>query len=218
MDVCLCHLFSAVCSWEQWHLRVVVNNTPRPVSDDTAAVIERQRIQVSLQPSTDTLFFRVLFHLMHLNIDLAGYRIQRKAWFDRSLSRFSRLLETPLIMFHRSCMNLRSNVPKRLMIGKMFMRELPTCHRWSTWVTEGRSITNEENRTYAPNVDQNTTALKTIAMTGSWPRESKDSSFVSFRQSQVTIGLRCRFRPNRIQLCTKQTGCDIMLIVVLVDV
>jgi hypothetical protein len=27
---------------------VVVNNTPRPISDDSAAVIERQRIQVSL--------------------------------------------------------------------------------------------------------------------------------------------------------------------------
>lgn len=31
--------------WEQWHLRVVVNNTPRPMSDDSAAVMERQRIQ-----------------------------------------------------------------------------------------------------------------------------------------------------------------------------
>jgi len=31
--------------WEQWHLHVVVNNTPRPVSDDCASVIERQRIQ-----------------------------------------------------------------------------------------------------------------------------------------------------------------------------
>jgi len=31
--------------WEQWHLRVVVNNTPRPLSDDCASVIERQRIQ-----------------------------------------------------------------------------------------------------------------------------------------------------------------------------
>lgn len=39
---CNLHLYS----WEQWHLRVVVNNTPRPVSDDSAAVIERQRIQV----------------------------------------------------------------------------------------------------------------------------------------------------------------------------
>ena len=28
-------------------MRVVVNNTPRPVGDDSAAVIERQRIQVS---------------------------------------------------------------------------------------------------------------------------------------------------------------------------
>jgi len=33
--------------WEQWHMRVVVNNTPRPLSDDSAAVIERQRIHVS---------------------------------------------------------------------------------------------------------------------------------------------------------------------------
>jgi hypothetical protein len=38
-------------SWEQWHLRVVVNNTPRPVSDDSAAVIERQRIQVRMKVS-----------------------------------------------------------------------------------------------------------------------------------------------------------------------
>lgn len=33
--------------WEQWILRVVVNNTPRPISNDSASVIERQRIQVS---------------------------------------------------------------------------------------------------------------------------------------------------------------------------
>eukprot|EP00540_Astrosyne_radiata_P019184 CAMPEP_0116869730 /NCGR_PEP_ID=MMETSP0418-20121206/27919_1 /TAXON_ID=1158023 /ORGANISM="Astrosyne radiata, Strain 13vi08-1A" /LENGTH=163 /DNA_ID=CAMNT_0004505853 /DNA_START=157 /DNA_END=648 /DNA_ORIENTATION=+ len=32
--------------WEQWILRIVVNNTPRPITDDSAAVIERQRIQV----------------------------------------------------------------------------------------------------------------------------------------------------------------------------
>jgi len=31
--------------WEQWVLHVVVNNTPRPVNDDSASVIERQRIQ-----------------------------------------------------------------------------------------------------------------------------------------------------------------------------
>jgi len=33
--------------WEQWTVRVVVNNTPRPVNDDKASVIERRRIQVS---------------------------------------------------------------------------------------------------------------------------------------------------------------------------
>jgi hypothetical protein len=32
--------------WEQWILRVVVDNTPRPISSDSTAVIERQRIQV----------------------------------------------------------------------------------------------------------------------------------------------------------------------------
>jgi hypothetical protein len=31
--------------WEQWVLRVIVNNTPRPISNDSCAVIERQRIQ-----------------------------------------------------------------------------------------------------------------------------------------------------------------------------
>lgn len=33
--------------WEQWILRVVVNNTPRPMGEDEASIIERQRIQVS---------------------------------------------------------------------------------------------------------------------------------------------------------------------------
>ena len=34
--------------FEQWILRVVVNNTPRPISNDSAAVIlERQRLQVN---------------------------------------------------------------------------------------------------------------------------------------------------------------------------
>ena len=35
--------------WEQWILRVVVNNTPRPMGEDEASVIERQRIQVDKQ-------------------------------------------------------------------------------------------------------------------------------------------------------------------------
>ena len=34
--------------WEQWILRVVVNNTPRPMGEDEASVIERQRIQVDI--------------------------------------------------------------------------------------------------------------------------------------------------------------------------
>lgn len=34
--------------WEQWILRVVVNNTPRPMGEDEASVIERQRIQVNI--------------------------------------------------------------------------------------------------------------------------------------------------------------------------
>lgn len=37
--------FATLYSWEQWILRIVVNNTPRPISNDSASVIERQRIQ-----------------------------------------------------------------------------------------------------------------------------------------------------------------------------
>lgn len=32
--------------WEQWILRVVVNNTPKPMGQDEACIIERQRMQV----------------------------------------------------------------------------------------------------------------------------------------------------------------------------
>lgn len=32
--------------FEQWIIRVVVNNTPRPISNDSAALMERQRMQV----------------------------------------------------------------------------------------------------------------------------------------------------------------------------
>ena len=31
--------------FEQWHIRVVVNNTPRPLLDDSASILERQRLQ-----------------------------------------------------------------------------------------------------------------------------------------------------------------------------
>ena len=34
--------------FEQWVIRVVVNNTPRPISNDSAALMERQRMQVRL--------------------------------------------------------------------------------------------------------------------------------------------------------------------------
>lgn len=45
--------------WEQWHLRVVVNNTPRPVSDDSAAVIERQRIQHTAEAMLRSVLVKV---------------------------------------------------------------------------------------------------------------------------------------------------------------
>lgn len=45
--------------WEQWHLHVVVNNTPRPVSDDCAAVIERQRIQDTAEGMLRSVLMKV---------------------------------------------------------------------------------------------------------------------------------------------------------------
>ena len=41
-----CYYHTVPYSWEQWILRVVVNNTPQPIANDSAAVIERQRRQV----------------------------------------------------------------------------------------------------------------------------------------------------------------------------
>jgi len=47
--------------WEQWTLRVVVNNTPRPVNDDTTSVMERQRIQ----HTAEAMIRSVLFTIYH---------------------------------------------------------------------------------------------------------------------------------------------------------
>eukprot|EP00977_Amphora_coffeiformis_P004429 scaffold945_cov170-Amphora_coffeaeformis.AAC.9 len=47
------------CSWEQWVLRVVVNNTPRPISNDSAAVIERQRIQDTAEGMLRTVLLKI---------------------------------------------------------------------------------------------------------------------------------------------------------------
>mmetsp|Transcript_8902 Transcript_8902/g.17793 ORF Transcript_8902/g.17793 Transcript_8902/m.17793 type:complete len:242 (-) Transcript_8902:3-728(-) len=45
--------------WEQWVLRVVVNNTPRPISNDSAAVIERQRIQDTAEGMLRTVLLKI---------------------------------------------------------------------------------------------------------------------------------------------------------------
>ena len=60
-------LVSCSNRWEQWHLRIVVNNTPRPVSDDSAAVIERQRIQDTAEAMLRSVLVKIY--------DLAGSSI-----------------------------------------------------------------------------------------------------------------------------------------------
>jgi hypothetical protein len=45
--------------WEQWVLRIVVNNTPRPIHNDTASVIERQRIQDTAESMLRSVLFRI---------------------------------------------------------------------------------------------------------------------------------------------------------------
>jgi len=57
--VVLHSLYLIYKSWEQWHLHVVVNNTPRPVSDDCAAVIERQRIQDTAEGMLRSVLMKV---------------------------------------------------------------------------------------------------------------------------------------------------------------
>lgn len=45
--------------WEQWVVPVLVNNTPRPVNDDKASVIERQRIQNTAEGMLKEAMFKV---------------------------------------------------------------------------------------------------------------------------------------------------------------
>jgi len=53
--------------WEQWILRVVVNNTPRPMGGDEASIIERQRIQDTAEGMLKAVLLKVF--------DLAGSEI-----------------------------------------------------------------------------------------------------------------------------------------------
>jgi hypothetical protein len=39
------HIPTVSYRFEQWHIRVVVNNTPRPLENDSASILERQRLQ-----------------------------------------------------------------------------------------------------------------------------------------------------------------------------
>jgi autophagy-related protein 101 len=45
--------------FEQWILHVVVNNTPRPVNDDSASKMERQRIQDTAEAMLRSVFMKV---------------------------------------------------------------------------------------------------------------------------------------------------------------
>jgi hypothetical protein len=51
--------------WEQWILRVVVNNTPMPMGADEASVIERQRIQVSGRIKTNAFAMDADMHSVY---------------------------------------------------------------------------------------------------------------------------------------------------------
>jgi hypothetical protein len=45
--------------WEQWRVHVVVNNTPRPVNDDKASIMERQRIQHTAEAMLQSVFLKI---------------------------------------------------------------------------------------------------------------------------------------------------------------
>ncbi len=46
-------------TFEQWILHIVVNNTPRPVNDDSASKMERQRIQDTAEAMLRSVFMKV---------------------------------------------------------------------------------------------------------------------------------------------------------------
>lgn len=53
--------------WEQWTLKVIVNNTPRPLNDDSASVVERQRIQDTTEAMVRSALLKVFLYASGLD-------------------------------------------------------------------------------------------------------------------------------------------------------
>lgn len=58
--------------WEQWILHVVVNNTPRPVDDDTASRMERQRIQDTAEAMLKSVFLKIFQYASGVDDRIVG--------------------------------------------------------------------------------------------------------------------------------------------------
>ena len=97
-----CFVFTT-CSWEQWVLRVVVNNTPRPISNDSAAVIERQRVQDTAEGMLRTVLLKVFDvageSLDHIPPVMYEFEITSTRQADDRENMYSRVATMPPI-FH----------------------------------------------------------------------------------------------------------------------
>mmetsp|Transcript_21245 Transcript_21245/g.27432 ORF Transcript_21245/g.27432 Transcript_21245/m.27432 type:complete len:219 (+) Transcript_21245:113-769(+) len=88
--------------WEQWIIRVIVNNTPRPISNDSASVIERQRIQDTAEGMLRTALMKIfeiagasLDHVPPVNYD---FEIATAKKADDRENMYSRVATMPPIL------------------------------------------------------------------------------------------------------------------------
>jgi autophagy-related protein 101 len=88
--------------WEQWILRIVVNNTPRPLGSDSAAIIERQRIQDTakgmLRAVLEKAFELSAGSLSHIPPTMYEFEITSSKRVDDRESAYSRATTMPPIL------------------------------------------------------------------------------------------------------------------------
>lgn len=100
--------------WEQWHVHVVVNNTPRPANDDSASRMERQRIQDTTEVMLRSVFMKVFqfasgvedrkatgetsTSLEHIPPTMYEFEIRCKKNIDDRENIYSRVVNMPAIL------------------------------------------------------------------------------------------------------------------------
>jgi len=88
--------------WEQWIMHIVLNNTPRPMNDDSASLIERQRIQSTAEGMLKSVMLKI-YDLAGNDIDhippvMYDFEIKCTKRIDDRENMYSRVANMPSLL------------------------------------------------------------------------------------------------------------------------